>query len=61
MILQPTMKLRWIDRSVLPPNGGYERVLQQWWQDINSEYGEWKDVEVVDLRHPLTPDECFKK
>ena len=61
MILQPTMKLRWLNRPIEFDMINSEKVLQQWWQEINSPNGVWKDIEVVDLKYPLTPDECFKK
>jgi len=50
MILQPTMRLRWIDREISFQYGtvGTERVLQQWWQEVNGESGEWRDIEFVE-------------
>jgi hypothetical protein len=35
------------EQSGSPSGAAYERkikILQQWWQDLNSAGGEWKDV-----------------
>lgn len=49
MILQPTMKLRWImkDIPIDEFHGRREKVLQQWWQSMDSEEGEWRDIELI--------------
>jgi len=41
--MTPTNRLRWIDR-IIGHFVASERVLQQWWQDVQTGDGEWRDV-----------------
>lgn len=47
--MNPTCKLRFVVKTIPIPLeegiGQKVRVLQQWWHDINSQEGEWRDVE----------------
>lgn len=50
-VMEPTCKLRFVIKNIPVPMQGTEkmnqsvRVLQQWWRDINTHEGEWRDVE----------------
>lgn len=48
MTLDPTPQLRFVERqvSVNPVDQTYRiaRILQQWWCDVQTGYGEWRDV-----------------
>ena len=52
MTLEPTPRLRWIktsrgkfgDPAVTAYDEESPRVLQQWWRDVQTGEGEWRDV-----------------
>jgi hypothetical protein len=53
MNMQPTMKLRFVERGVLVNENTFRpmKILQQWWAGFTDEHGtdiegEWRDVPV---------------
>lgn len=52
MTLEPTPRLRWLEipwgkpskQALVPYETAKPRVLQQWWRDVQTGEGEWRDV-----------------
>ena len=54
MTLEPTPQLRFVERTHAMLNASYPdtvrttkiRILQQWWRDVQTGEGEWRDVQL---------------